>query len=166
MRKIVVKISSEQEALFILSLAFEHGFKWWDDDNAVKPSGQKLKNEKARYLYFGYKGDGLVSWFGKVKKDIPPADVFNGRSQLKEIIGLFEENDALHVGADELEFSDESVRCGCKSYSDEQIEEILNISKQVSSLSEAIIFHANGDVTAHGRRISGYLLQRIADEIL
>ena len=166
LKQFVVKIASEKEAEYILSLAFECGWKWVDDDTAAKPNGQKMKNEQARFLYFGYKGDGLISWFPRVKKAIPPVNVLDARSQLKKVIKNLSANTTLHVGADEVEINDASVRIGCKSFSKEQVLELLELSKRIAGLDDAYIFHANGDLTNHNRRVSGHLLQLIADEVL
>jgi len=164
--KFVVKVASEQEALYIQNLAFSFGWKWFDDESAAKPNGQKLKNENARYLYFGYKGPGLVSWYGRVKKKIAPANVLNAQSQLSTIISHMKENEVLHIGADELVFEEDKVIIACKTFSAEQVLEVLEISKRISDLDDAFIFHANGDVTNHNRRVSAYLLQEIADRVL
>ena len=166
MKKFVVKVASEQEAQYVLSLAFSFGWKWMDDENSPKPNGQKIKNENARYLYFGYKGAGLISWYGRVKKSVAPAEVLNAQAQLTTIIKSLKENDVLHVGADVLAFDGDKVTVGCKTVKSDAILEVLELSKRVSGLGDAFIFHANGDVSNHNRRISAYLLQRIADEVL
>ena len=166
MEKFVVKIASEQEAKYVESLAFAFGWKWFDDERAAKPNGQKIKNEHARYLYFGYKGPGLMSWMGKVKRSIPPASVLNPQAHLSTVITYMQKNNVLHVGADPVVFEGDKVKVGCKAFTSEEVLEVIELSKRVSHLSDAFIFHANGDVTNHNRRISGYLLQRIADGIL
>jgi hypothetical protein len=166
MEKFVVKIASEKEAEYILSLAFEHGWKWFDDDRAVKPNGQKIKNSAARYLMFGYKGPGLISWFGRVKKNIPPANVLNARTQLPRILSNLADSKVLHIGADVVNVEGDVATVGCKTFKSETVLELLELSKRVSALNDAYIFHANGDVTNHGRRVSAYLLQRIADAVL
>jgi hypothetical protein len=153
MEKFVVKIASEEEAKYVLSLAFSFGWKWWDDESAPKPNGQKIKNENARYLYFGYKGPGLISWFGRVKRSIPPANVLNTQSQLPTIINNMTGNTTLHIGADEVEFDGDKVVVACKTFSAEQVLELLEISKRVARLDDAFIFHANGDITNHNRRV-------------
>jgi hypothetical protein len=166
MEKFLVKIASEQEAKYVLNLAFSFGWKWFDDENAVTFNGQTVKNEHARYIYFGYKGAGLLSWFNRVKKNIPPANVFNVQAHLPTIITYMKENEVLHVGADEVEVDGDVVVVGCKKFDSETVLEVLELSKRISSLPDAFIFHANGDITNHNRRISAYLLQEIANRVI
>jgi len=165
--KFVVKLNGEIDAQFIETIAFEKGWKWFDDDRHDRnlKSGQKVKNTHASYIYFGYKGEGLMSWGDKVNRSVPPGDVFNARIQLKQVIGYLEENEALYVGADSVEIDDGKVTCACKTFKGDFVQEITVLANDVRDTSRGITFHANGDVSVVGRRVSNYLLNKISEQV-
>jgi len=165
MKRFVVKCLSEADVAFILALAFECGWKWFDDPSVLKPAGQKIKNTDTRYLYFGSKGEGLISRRNTVNKSIAPADVLNARSQLTQITNLLKENTVLHVGAVEVEIDDGKAICGCKKYDADFVADMLRISKEIKGLSDAVTFKPNGSVSLYGHDVSEWVLNEISRQL-
>ena len=166
MEKFVVKSLSQADSCFILSLAFSFGWKWFDDPQNPKPSGQTVKNTDATYFYFGFKGEGLISRRNTVNKSVTPSQVLNSRNQLPQIMNSLKENTVLHVGADALEYDDKGrVVCGCRKYSKEMVAEVIRIASEVEKINDSITFHANGDVTFGDRLVSNYILQAVSEKL-
>ena len=165
MKKFIVKCLNAADVTYVLSLAFERGWKWFDDSNAIQPGGQTIKNTHAKYLYFGSKGEGLISWANTVRNGFTPSDVINARTNTADVIKSLSENSILYAGKDEIVVTDDGVKCGCKKFPDDIIMEILDVSRRVSGLTERVTFHPDGSVTVCDRHISAGLLQEIADRV-
>jgi len=165
MKKFVVKCLSEADVAFILALAFSFGWKWYDDERSPHPAGQTVKNTDTLYLYFGFKGEGLISRRNTVNKSVPPADVLNSRSQLPTIQNALQKNTALFLGVDPVEFADGKVLCGCRKYKADFVADVLRIAKDIQDVGEQVTYHPNGDISMGGRRISNYMLQAISEKL-
>ena len=166
MKKFVVKCLSSNDVAFILALAFSFGWKWFDDPQNPKPSGQTVKNTDALYLYFNFKGEGLISRRNTVNKSVTPSQVLNSRSQLTQIMNSLQENTVLHVGADVIDYDAKGrVVCGCRKYTKNMVVEIVRLATEVGKIDDSITFHPNGDVTFGDRLVSNYILQAVSEKL-